>query len=81
LLVTSHVGDGLTFISTKTNQILNTISTGAAPWRLDIDNKEKLVYVANSGTDYITVIDIPTQRIISKIQIGSPVQAMTVMRI
>jgi DNA-binding beta-propeller fold protein YncE len=78
LLVTSLVGDGLTFISTKTNQILNTISTGAAPWGLDIDNKEKLAYVTNSRTDYNTVIDIPTQRIISKIQIGSPAQAMTV---
>ena len=77
-MVTSLAGDGLTFISTKTNQILNTISTGAAPWGLDIDNKEKLAYVTNRGTDYITVVDIPTQRIITKIPIGAPAQAITV---
>jgi len=78
LLVTSLAGNGLTFISTKTNQILNTISTGAAPWGLDIDSKEKIAYVTNRGNNYVTVVNIPTQKIIAKVPISGPAQAITV---
>jgi YVTN family beta-propeller protein len=79
LLVTSLAGNAITFISTTTNNITKTISTGkTGPWGLDIDTARHLAYVTNRGSNYITVVDTENQEIVSTIPIGAPAQAITV---
>jgi len=79
LLVASLAGNELTFISTTTNNIIKTISTGnTGPWGLGIDTARHLAYVINRGSNYITVVDTENQEIVTRIPIGAPAQAIAV---
>jgi DNA-binding beta-propeller fold protein YncE len=72
ILVTNLAANKLTFISGETNRIVKSLDTGTAPWGMDVDSYEHVAYVTNRGGNYVPVIDLLAQSVITRIPIGAP---------
>ena len=73
IYVTQERSNNVVVINRNTDQIVSTIEVGKKPHGIAIQSDINRVYVANSGEDTITIIDIQTNRSIKLIDAsGNP---------
>lgn len=76
VLITNYNKGGagtVSVISTKSNRVIKTINVGRGPLDIDIPFLGRRAYVANRNSRTISVIDIPSFRVISTISMpGNP---------
>lgn len=70
LLVDSSVAEGVFFYSVPDHEYLGYLATGVYPDWITITPDGKTAYVANSGSNTISVIDIATRTETAKIEAG-----------
>lgn len=68
--VTNRYSDTVSIIDTFTNQVVATLATGAEPQGIAISSKTNFVYICNSDSDTLTIID-PTKTKSSSLKVGS----------
>ncbi len=78
MLVASEATRDVTLISMETNEIIDTVMTGCAPWVIDVDSQRSLAYITHRACYYIAVLDIATHEVVGKIPVGSVVQTVSV---
>lgn len=67
--VTNSVGATVSVLNTATNTIVNSTSTGTAPWGIAVSGTG--VYVANQGSASITVIDSTDDQVVTTISLSA----------
>ena len=86
IIVTNAGGQDLTFIKETfdtssgifEHAITKTIKTGSAPWGIDVDTDDGLVYVSNRAAHHISVIDVSSKQLVKKIPLQDESQAIAI---
>jgi YVTN family beta-propeller protein len=66
----------LAVLNTEKNSVAATIPLHKQPWSIDVDPVHELAYVANSGSNTVSVVDLKARREVAQIGTGEqPVEA------
>ncbi len=57
----------ISVIDCEHNSVVATIAVGSNPDAIDVDAKGKLAYVANRGSNSVSVVDLETRRAVAQI--------------
>ena len=80
LVVDSSLADGVYFYSLPDLKYLGFVATGKVPDWLTFTPDSKIVYVANSGSNAVTAVDVAARKVIANIPVGeAPKRNGTVM--
>lgn len=67
--VSNSGSDTLTVFNKRKAQVIGAINPGAAPTGMALDQNRGWLYVALSGEDSVTVIDVSTEEILAKVRL------------
>jgi YVTN family beta-propeller protein len=70
LLVTNKSGNTVSFIDSATGQEVNRLETGPNPHEVAVTPDGKLAFVANYGSNSLTVVDVPGQAVLRMVDLG-----------
>lgn len=76
--VTNAANNTLSIIDTVTNQTLSTVSVGANPVAVAVNNTLNRAYTANSQADSVSVVDTINYTVLSTVNVGSKPSAIGV---
>ncbi|MCV0409260.1 YncE family protein [Nitrosopumilus sp.] len=85
LIVTSTAGNSVSVIEPvfdserkfPSHKVVKTINVHEGPWDIEIDSEEHIAYIANRGSEEITVLSIIDARVIKTIPLEYTAQALT----
>jgi YVTN family beta-propeller protein len=70
LLVTNKSGNTVSFIDPATGQELNRLETGPNPHEVAVTPDGRLAFVANYGSNSLTVLDVRQQMVVGTVDLG-----------
>ena len=65
-------------IDTHTYALTNTIKVGARPWGTALSPDGKYLFAANGPSNDVSVVDLSTEKEITKIKVGSSPWGVTI---
>ena len=76
LLVTNRAAGTLTLVDIATDQVLRNLEVGGFPIRVEVRPDGKVAYVANTGDNMLTVIDLDAFDVMMTIVAGEEPDGM-----
>ena len=70
IFVTAYNSNQLYVLSDSSYAILNILNTGTNPWGMALDRSTQMLYVMNTNSENITVVNATTGEIAGKIYVG-----------
>jgi YVTN family beta-propeller protein len=76
--VTLGAANRVAVVDARTKEIRDYILVGSRPWDIALSRDETRLFVANGGSDDITIIDTKAGRVIRSVPVGRSPHSVTI---